>query len=96
MLLYQAKFGEIDDAVRFEKLIASMAIQCGCSASYLAASLRRLPEGLLDTENELTLRRAANTACGVEEARAYTNFELQQATCAVLDGKSRASDVHAK
>ena len=61
MVLYQAKFGEfkdLADAPRFEKVLATMASKCGCSASYLAACVRRLPEGLLDTENELTLRRA--------------------------------------
>ena len=47
-------------------------------------------------ENELTLRRAANAMCGVNETRAYTNHELQLAVLAVIDGKSRATDVQSK
>ena len=92
MLLYQAEWSECEDAPRFEKVLAGMASTCGCSPSYLAANLRKLPPGLLDTENEQTLRRAANKVCGCVDTRAYTNFELQQAVVSVLAGKSRAAE----
>ena len=83
----------------------TMAKKCytkaGIGSKFLLEKVRQLPEGLVNTEDRLTLRRAANrvvglnkmTAIGDKDQRCYTNWELCHVVLTTLAGIERKGEM---
>ena len=60
-----------------------IARKAGMGEKYLKALVKNMPAGLVNDEDQLTLRRAANTVCGIKnDKRKYTSSELRNAVLA--------------
>ena len=88
--------------------IRAICRSCGLNEQYMQAELKRLPSGLVNTTQQLTLRRAVNKLCGIKgDRQRWTQAELKEAvlnkdtvgfnaTCTQYDLTKSTLDKHCK
>jgi len=67
--------------------IRAICRSCGLNEQYMRAELKRLPAGLVNNNEQRTLRRAVNQLCAIKGDRhRWTQAELKRAVLGVVNG----------
>ena len=81
--LYQAYVVAAEDDEGCRAAERRIARKAGMGEKYLKALVKNMPAGLVNDEDQLTLRRMANNICGIKnDKRKYTSSELRDAVLA--------------